>query len=83
MFGKITDFFVKRLTGKYTLSLVRHGGAALGVCLMTLLAAAGLDVDEAKKLADNIVANIEALALIVIPWAIAQGFSWLNAKKKD
>jgi hypothetical protein len=83
MVTRIKDWLVSLVAGKYVKSAVRHGGAALGVFLGTLLAAAGLDPKEAGELATATTGSLEQVVIILIPYAIAQGLSWINAKKKD
>lgn len=83
MVNRLKEWLVGLVAGKYVKSAVRHGGAALGVFLGTLLAAAGLDVKEAEQLAAVTTGSLEQVVVILIPYAIAQGLSWINAKKKD
>lgn len=83
MVTRIKDWLVGLVAGKYVRSAIRHGGAYTAAVLTTLLAAAGLDPEKAGSLASAATDNLEEILIIVVPYAIAQTLSWINAKKNS
>jgi hypothetical protein len=81
MLGKIRLWVLGIFTNKYSTSLIRHGGQYLGTVFATLLVAAGLNTDKASALAENATNSFEEIAIILVPFLIAQTLSWFNAKK--
>lgn len=81
MLTKLKTWAVTLIGGKYATSFIRHAGSYTAAVLVTLLAAAGFDPEKAGVLAENATNNIEEIAIILVPYAIAQALSWINAKK--